>query len=169
MGTDFPKTFAKRFLVLKAVAHMTNLRKYKLVVVEFCEKPVGSHHPALRHSKYAISLAGWRKNNSKFNSEPIRSHIYCDVGQAAKRACIFANFSCLQRLLKQKNAWQMFSYSSTSIFMCKFVYTVRRCENWRESCQPHVNYIYNTHYGVRRKKIWRLRLQRATSAIICSL
>ena len=42
---------------------------------------------------------------------------------------------------------------STSTFMSKFVYTVRRCENWSERCQPYENYIHNTHYGVRLKKL----------------
>ena len=37
--------------------------------------------------------------------------------------------------------------------MCQFAYTVRRCENSCESCQPYVNCIYKTHYGVRLNKI----------------
>ena len=101
------------FFVLKAIANMENLRKYKPFLVEFCEKPARSHHPALRHSKYAIWLVGWRENNSKFKNELIRSHTCCDVGQgdgilkgfsqnSTKKVWIFANFSCLQWLLKQK-------------------------------------------------------------------
>ena len=53
-GIVFPKAFAKHFFVLKAIANMRNLRKYKLFLVEFCEKPSGSYHPALRHSKHVI-------------------------------------------------------------------------------------------------------------------
>ena len=45
------KIYKENFFVLKAIANMRNLRKYKFFWLEFCEEPVGSHQPAIRHGK----------------------------------------------------------------------------------------------------------------------